>query len=127
MCCLHKTTLESVKKTQDFKRVYSQGKYAADALFVVYALANNLPHNRLGVTVSKKVGNAVARNRIKRWVKECYRQKTAEPFSGGQAYDIIFVARTPVGQLDGKSAYSNVNESVKNLLIRVGRKLGVAT
>jgi len=140
MCCLHKTKkfvslkFVSLKKKQDFKKVYSQGKYAADALFVAYALANDLDHNRIGITVSKKVGGAVVRNRVKRWVKESYRlvllrsgteicehsQKKAD----GQAYDFIIVARKPVGELTGKGTFSKISNSVIGLMGRLGKKVG---
>jgi len=125
MCCLHKTKFRSVKKTQDFKRIYSQGKYAADSLFVAYALANDLQQNRLGVTVSKKIGCAVKRNRVKRWVKESYRQFAF--INDGQAgYDFVIIARVPSGQLKGKGAYSQVDMSVKRLIKKVGNKVGLA-
>ncbi|MCL1786418.1 MAG: ribonuclease P protein component [Defluviitaleaceae bacterium] len=125
MCCLHKTTcpkLVSVKKRQDFKKVYSQGQYAADHLFVAYALANGLDQNRIGITVSKKVGGAVVRNRVKRWVKESYRLFVV----GGQAqfYDFIVVARAPAGLLAGKGAFMQVDKSVKRLFERLGKKVG---
>ena len=110
----------SVKKRQDFKKVYSQGKYAADELFVVYALANDLKQNRIGVTVSKKVGHAVVRNRVKRWVKESYRLFSVE----GQACDFIVVARAPSGQLTGKGSFQKINKSVRRLFERLGKKVG---
>ena len=121
MCCLHKAKFKSVKKTHDFKRVYSQGKYAADSLFVAYALANDLQQNRLGVTVSKKVGGAVTRNRVKRWVKESCRQFTFVN-DGQVGYDFVIIARVPSGQIKGKGAYHQVDMSVKRLIEKLGKK-----
>jgi len=123
MCCLHKTTLPliSLKKKQDFKKVYSQGKYAVDYLFVAYALANDLQHNRIGITVSKKVGCAVVRNRVKRWVKESYRLNKIER----QAYDFVIVARAPSGKLVGKGAFHHIDKSVKGLLERLLKRAAV--
>jgi len=120
MCCLRKQKLESLKKRQDFQRVYSQGKYATDSFFVVYALANDLQKNRLGLTVSRKVGCAVVRNRVKRWARESYRAKV------GQAcgYDFVFIARAPSGQLAGHGAYAQVSNSIGGLFERLGRKMG---
>jgi len=120
MCCLRKTVqILSLKKKQEFKRVYSQGKYAADNLFVVYALANfGLIQNRLGITTSKKTGNAVARNRVKRWVKESYR-KLPLSHDEGNTFDYVIVARVPAGQLKGKGAFSAVENSLKNLFKRL--------
>jgi len=124
MCCLHKTTLPqkliSLKKKQDFKKVYSQGKYVADYLFVAYALANDVQHNRIGITVSKKVGCAVVRNRVKRWVKESYRLLKMD----GQAYDFVIIARAPSGELVGKGAFYQVDRSVSKLFEKLGKKVG---
>ena len=121
MCCLHKVKVISLKKRQDFKKVYGQGKYAADNLFAAYALANDLQQNRIGITVSKKVGNAVVRNRVKRWVKESYRLLHI-----GQAYDFVIVARPPAGELLGKGAFFQVDKSVRRLFERLSKKLGFA-
>jgi len=118
--------LQSIKKKQDFKRVYSQGKYAADSLFVAYALANDLTHNRLGITVSKKVSkSAVVRNRVRRWVKESLRLR----FKAGQVrlvnFDLVIVARAKATELDRKEgAFLKVDESIGGLLKRLGKKTG---
>ena len=133
MCCLHKTEsktkVQSIKKKQDFKRVYSQGKCVTDSLFVAYALANDLRQNRIGITVSKKIGCAVVRNRVKRRVKESYRQLKC--IKGRQAsacnnsgYDFVIIARAPSGQLKGKGVYSQIDMSIRSLLERVGKKVG---
>jgi len=117
--------MHSIKKPQDFKKVYGQGKYAADNLFVVYALANELDENRVGITVSKKVGCAVVRNRIKRWVRESYRLSVCPNIESVQAnFDLVIIARAPAGELKGKGAYGLVDVSVKRLLGKVGRKAG---
>jgi len=123
MCCLHNGKT-SIKKNQDFKRVYSQGKYAADPMLVAYALANGVGVNRLGITVSKKVGCAVVRNRVRRWVKESYR--LLPNILEGQAtvsYDIVFIARASAGQLIGKGSFHQIDKSVKALLVRLEKKL----
>ena len=112
----------SLKKNRDFKRVYSQGKYATNNLFVACALANGLAQNRIGVAVSKKVGNAVTRNRIKRWVKESYR--LLPPANSGQALDIVFIARIPVGGISGKGAFKEVDKSIHRLYGKLGKKVG---
>jgi len=122
--------MQSLKKKQDFKKVYSQGKYAADTLFVAYALANGLSYNRIGITVSKKIGSAVIRNRVRRWVKESYRKifctKNIFDAKMGQApqfCDFVFIARIPSGQLIGKGAYNQVYTSIRRLFERVSKKV----
>jgi len=113
----------SVKKRQDFKRVFNKGKYAAAPLFVVYALANEFGENRLGLSVSKKVGGAVVRNCIKRVMRENCRLML-----GGQAceqgYDIVIVARVPAGQLAREKEFAQA--LVKDSLGRLFGKLGLS-
>jgi len=108
--------MESLKKKRDFDKVYSRGRYAADSLFVVYALANDTEKNRLGLSISKKVGNAVVRNRVRRWLKESYRTQFADIKQG---YDFIFVARAPSGKLLREGAFVAVTRSLSGLFRRL--------
>src|SRR5688572_8443750 len=62
-----------VRKQEDFDRIYKSRHFAADDVLVVNGDANNLSHPRLGLSVSKKVGNAVVRNRWKRLIREAFR------------------------------------------------------
>lgn len=64
--------IQSLKNLQ-FRRVYSQGKSKADYCVAVYVLENDLLVSRLGITVSKKIGNSVVRSRVKRIIKEACR------------------------------------------------------
>ena len=62
-----------VRKQADFERIYQSRIFAADNVLVINGVANGLPHPRLGLSVSKKVGNAVTRNRWKRLIREAFR------------------------------------------------------
>ena len=81
---------ESLKKNRDFQIVYKNGKSYANKYLVMYILSNNLEGNRLGISVSKKVGNSVVRHRITRLIRESYRLQE-DKFSSG--LDIVVIAR----------------------------------
>ena len=75
----------------EFRRVYNKGKSGVSPFLVVYARPNRGEKNRLGVTVSTKLGKAVVRNRVRRRLREIYRLSQSELKQG---YDIVLVART---------------------------------
>ena len=83
----------SIKKNEDFQKVYHSGKSYANKYLVMYVLENQENENRLGISVSKKVGNSVIRHRITRLIRESYRLHQTELKSG---YDIVVVARVNV-------------------------------
>ena len=80
----------SLKKNHEFRRLYAKGRSAASNLAVVYCRNNRSKSNRLGITVSSKLGNAVVRNRIRRRFKEAYRLNEEKLTPG---HDIVIVAR----------------------------------
>ena len=82
---------ESLKKNYQFQNVYNNGRSFANRLFVMYVLENNSDSNRLGISVSKKVGNSVIRHHITRLVRESYRLHE-DMFNSG--LDIVVVVRT---------------------------------
>ncbi|MBQ5445932.1 MAG: ribonuclease P protein component [Lachnospiraceae bacterium] len=63
----------SIKKNSDFQNVYNKGKSYANKQLVMYVLDNNMKNSRIGISVSKKVGNSIVRHRITRLIRECYR------------------------------------------------------
>ena len=82
---------ESLSKYADFQRVYRKGKSYANKYLVMYVLRQDTQENRIGISVSKKVGNSVVRHRITRLIRESYRLNEAR---FGQGFDIVVVART---------------------------------
>ncbi len=65
--------VERLRKRREFLDVYERGEKIQSIYFVLYMLENGRPHHRLGITVSRKVGRAVVRNRIKRRLREIFR------------------------------------------------------
>ncbi len=88
---------ESLKSNRDFKNVYSSGKSYANKYLVMYVLENGTDKNRLGISVSKKVGNSVVRHRLTRLVRESYRLHE-DIFNSG--LDIVVVARVNAKEID---------------------------
>ncbi len=82
--------LNSLKTSSEFGFVYRNGKSYANKYLVMYVIKNNLSTNRIGISVSKKVGNSVVRHRITRLIREGYRLNQAAFHTG---YDIVVVAR----------------------------------
>ena len=64
---------ESLKKYGDFQRVYKKGRSYANKYLIMYVLKQDVQENRIGISVSKKVGNSVVRHRITRLIRESYR------------------------------------------------------
>ena len=75
-----------IKSSDDFSRIIKSGAYATDDVLVVNLLPNQLPFSRLGITIPKRTGNAVLRNRWKRLIREAFR-KQKQLFPTG--FDIV--------------------------------------
>lgn len=82
---------ESLKKSKDFQKVYNKGNSYANRLLVMYVLENHTDKNRLGISVSKKVGNSVVRHHLTRLIRESYRLNS-NMFNS--SLDIVVVVRT---------------------------------
>lgn len=81
----------TLKENHEFRRLYQKGASAVGSGMVLYCRKNKLGHNRLGITVSVKLGNAVVRNRSRRRLREVYRLNGDKLRQG---YDIILVGRS---------------------------------
>ena len=90
--------LVPICRNNDFRRIYARGKSYVSPLVVVYALKNRTKNVRVGITTSKKVGNAVQRNRSRRVIREAFRALAPRVRPG---FDLVLVAR-------GKTPYVNV-------------------
>ena len=90
---------ESLKKNRDFQSVYRKGKPYGNKYLVMYLLANDLGRNRVGISVSKKVGNSVVRHRMTRLIREIFRLNKKNIRNG---LDIITVVRVAAKESDYK-------------------------
>ncbi len=100
---------EYLTKPEQYALVYSKGSSWASGLLVMKALPNGLALSRCGLSVSKRVGKAVTRNRVKRLLREILR---IMPLKSG--WDIIFIARRVAATTD----YASLKKSVEDLLSR---------
>lgn len=105
----------TLKKNYEFCRLYQKGASAVDHDMVVYCRRNRLGRNRLGITVSVKLGGAVTRNRARRRLREVYRLHRDQLQPG---WDILLVARTRTLT----ASWPDMNAA----FLRLCRKLGLA-
>ena len=103
--------IEKLRKNSEFRAVYRRGRSFSNSILVLYVFKNykNKDINRLGISVSKKVGCSVVRNRVKRLIRESYRLNKHEFKTG---YDFIFIARTTING----SSYLEVEKCLIGLL-----------
>jgi ribonuclease P protein component len=83
---------EHLRRPADFRRVYDRRRSASDDWLIVYACPNGLPYLRLGLSVSRKAGNAVRRNRLRRLYREAFRLTRHEMPTG---LDLVLIPRKP--------------------------------
>ncbi len=103
----------SIKENRTFSYLYRRGKFISSDCLILYFRNNRFENNRLGVTVSKKVGKAVIRNRVRRRIKEAYREiEKSIPSS----CDIVIVARSTAAEAD----YKKILSALKYLFKKAG-------
>jgi len=98
-----------IKKNKDFQTVFQSGKSTANRQFVVYVLdRKDQDHFRIGLSVSKKLGNAVTRNRIKRLIRQFFLEHKLQM----KPKDFVIIARKPVVDM----SYEEVKKSLLHVL-----------
>ncbi|MDX8045466.1 ribonuclease P protein component [Gracilibacillus sp. S3-1-1] len=101
-----------IKKNSDFQKVFKKGASFANRQLVIYYLhKDQQEHYRVGLSVSKKIGNAVVRNQIKRYIRQAFLELDVMI---KQEYDIIIIARQPVKSMD----FHQIKKSVNHLLYK---------
>ncbi|WP_027408144.1 ribonuclease P protein component [Anoxybacteroides tepidamans] len=103
-----------IKKNEEFQQVFQQGKSTANRQFVVYVLDRpEQPYFRLGLSVSKKIGKAVVRNRVKRYIRQVFLELREHIAIG---HDYVIIARIPVAGMN----YAEVKKSLVHVLKKAG-------
>jgi ribonuclease P protein component len=102
-------------KRAQFGLIYAEGSSSVSNAVVMRALPNGLDLSRYGFTVSRRVGKAVVRNRVKRLLREILRQTPLQP-----GWDIIFISRPSAA----RASYASLQKSVRGLLFRAGLLMG---
>ena len=100
---------ENLTKQAQYTLVYDEGRSWVSSLLVIKALPNGLTLSRYGFSISRRVGKAVTRNKVKRWLREILRVTPLKP-----GWDIVFIARPPAATTN----YAELKKSVEDLLSR---------
>ena len=108
-----------VKKSQDFDNIIRNKQSFANRQFVIYYQENKLDHMRLGISVSKKLGKAHERNRLKRYVRESF--KTRKDFL--KNYDIIIIVRPAAKGLSFLEFGSSIDHVLKRSKLYRGKRV----
>ena len=113
---------ERLKKTWEFQRAYKKGKKYWNTHFVTYVYQTEFSQPRLGITVSKKVGESVQRNRVKRLIREAYRLLKPEILPH---FDIVVVGRKAASGLSGQQAEESLHQLFCRASVMVAGKTSI--
>jgi ribonuclease P protein component len=108
---------EHLRRPKDFQRVYDRRRSVSDGWLIVYARENELPYLRLGLSVSRKFGNAVQRNRLRRLYREAFRLTRHEMPTG---LDLVLIPR----QIE-QPTLEDLKQSLPRLVRQAARKMGL--
>jgi ribonuclease P protein component len=111
-------SVDRLKKRYEFRRVQLSGRRIHTPHFLVVVQANALPNTRLGITVTKKVGTAVERNRIKRVVREVFRRNR---FLFPASHDVVFIAKRDAKGITYQTLLAELQRAARKLQAEASR------
>ncbi len=104
-----------IRSNRDFRVVYDKGKSKANKYLVIFFKKNGYDYNRIGFSTTKKLGNSVIRNKVKRLMRESYRINS---FKIKEGYDIIFLSRVRAKD----ASYKQIESAIMHLVKKAGLK-----
>ena len=110
-------TKQRIRRPAEFRKVFSRGRRSSNAFTNVVVLPNDLPYVRVGLSVSKRVGNAVARNLVKRRIRNAFAKMD---ISGG--WDVVVTAKPDSSEV----SYAQLDHSIKKSIERAGVKFAAS-
>lgn len=114
-----------LSRSAEFERVYRQGRSIANRHLVLYTFPNSSAEGpRLGLSVSRKVGGAVQRNKVKRLLREAFAGASGELLAG---QDVVVVARPPAGELAEQEGLAGVDAALAELIAKAGLRASAAS
>jgi ribonuclease P protein component len=114
-----------LSRSAEFERVYRHGRSVANRQLVLYTFPNaSTARPRLGLSVSRKVGGAVQRNKVKRLLREAFAQAEGELIAG---QDVVVVARPPAGELAEREGLAGLDAALAELIGKAGLRVAAAS
>ncbi len=105
----------SIKKSYEFSKIYATNKKFFTRYFILYIIPNNLQTIRLGVVASKKTGNAIVRNRLKRLFREVVRLNESK---FNNSYDLVIIAKQNAGKNIQNLNFSMLEKEFLKIMLR---------
>jgi ribonuclease P protein component len=102
-------------KRREFLRVYETGRKLFSRYSVLFFAGNGLPHSRIGITATKKIGKANVRNRLKRWTREVYRRQREPLGLDARSVDVVVNVKSNAAD----ATFSEYSEDLTRVLRRI--------